>query len=342
MKPLLLPLIGEARTVTLIGLCKNAGKTTVLRHLMEELSEECLGLTSVGRDGERTDVVTGTEKPEIWVARGTLFATARGMLPLCDVTLSVEGITDANTPLGPVGIFRALSDGFVQLAGPSSVAQLAPLAERFRELGAKRILIDGAAGRKSLAGAEPGACAILCAGASIEGGIGSIVAETAHICRLFSAREPDSPGLHRALEEREERFALLTPEGDVLDLPVNEVGDPLLQELPRKICVLWVKGGVTGSLLRKIAQRGGPMAVAAPDATHFLTDRETSGLFFRSGGELLVRKKIRVAAVASNPWSAYGRHLAGDELLLALREALEIPVVDVWQDRVEWGGGQRK
>ena len=63
LKKLLAPLVGDASPVTVIGLCKNAGKTTAMRRLMAELEEECLGLTSVGRDGEGTDLVTGTESP---------------------------------------------------------------------------------------------------------------------------------------------------------------------------------------------------------------------------------------------------------------------------------------
>ena len=35
---------------------------------------QVLGLTSIGRDGESTDVVTGTEKPSIFVPAGTLIA----------------------------------------------------------------------------------------------------------------------------------------------------------------------------------------------------------------------------------------------------------------------------
>ena len=140
MTPLLAPLVGDAPTITIIGLCKNAGKTTAMCRLIEELSGEVLAMTSVGRDGERTDVVTGTEKPEIWVPEGTLFATARGMLPLCDTTLQVEGVTDVMTPLGAVGIFRALSDGFIQLAGPSAVNQLAPLSHTFRAMGALSLI----------------------------------------------------------------------------------------------------------------------------------------------------------------------------------------------------------
>ena len=153
LKQLLAPLVGDASPVTVIGLCKNAGKTTAMRRLMAELGEECLGLTSVGRDGECTDLVTGTEKPDLYLKKGDLFATARGMLTLCDATLEVVDLTDVMTPLGPVAVFRTLSDGYVQLAGPSAAGQLPPLTRRFQELGAQRVLIDGAAGRKSLAGA---------------------------------------------------------------------------------------------------------------------------------------------------------------------------------------------
>ena len=104
MKQLLAPLVGDASPVTVIGLCKNAGKTTAMRRLMAELGEECLGLTSVGRDGECTDLVTGTEKPDLYIKAGDLFATARGMLPLCDVTVEVACLTDVMTPLGEVGV----------------------------------------------------------------------------------------------------------------------------------------------------------------------------------------------------------------------------------------------
>ena len=113
MKQLLAPLVGDASPVTVIGLCKNAGKTTAMRRLMAELGEECLGLTSVGRDGECTDLVTGTEKPDLYLKKGDLFATARGMLTLCDATLEVVDLTDVMTPLGPVAVFRTLSDGYV-------------------------------------------------------------------------------------------------------------------------------------------------------------------------------------------------------------------------------------
>ena len=69
--------LNETKTMSIVGMCKNAGKTTMLNWLLTQGHlQGTLGLTSIGRDGESTDVVTGTEKPGIFAKAGTLIATA--------------------------------------------------------------------------------------------------------------------------------------------------------------------------------------------------------------------------------------------------------------------------
>lgn len=333
MKKLLAPLVGDAPVVTVIGLCKNAGKTTAMRRLMVELGEEeCLGLTSVGRDGEATDLVTGTEKPDLYIKRGDLFATARGMMSLCDVTLEAVGLTGVMTPVGEVAVFRALSDGYIQLAGPSAAGQLGPLCQRFTALGAKRVLIDGAAGRKSLAGAGVEGTAILCTGASLDRDMELVVAETAHVCRLFATKRPESPVLQKALDGCTARFALFGPDGEPWELPVDESGGPRWNKLPRERCVLWAAGGITDPLLKTLARRGAPLTLAAADATHVLAGRTVLEGFARMGGRLAVRRELSLAAVGANPWSAYGWHFDPERFGDALRQALTVPVVNVKEE----------
>lgn len=329
MKKLLAPLVGDASPVTVIGLCKNAGKTTAMRRLMAELEGECLGLTSVGRDGEATDLVTGTEKPDLYLKQGDLFATGRGMMRLCDGTLEVAALTGVMTPVGEVVVFRALSDGYVQLAGPSAAGQLPPLCRCFAALGADRVIIDGAAGRKSLAGTGAEGTALLCTGASLDRDMGQVVAETAHVCRLFSAKRPDSPALCAALDGCGERFALFTQEGEPLELPLDEGGTPRWGKLPREHCVLWAAGGITDPLVKTLARRGAPLTLAAADATHVLAGRSAMDLFTRTGGRLAVRRELAIAAVGANPWSAYGWHFDAGRFVDALREAVTLPVVNV-------------
>ena len=120
----LLQLLNGVQTMSIVGMCKNAGKTTMLNWMLHhDRLQGTLGLTSIGRDGESTDVVTGTEKPGIFVREGTLIATAKDMLRLGDTTLEIMETTGIPTPLGEVVIFRARSDGNVQLAGPSITTQ---------------------------------------------------------------------------------------------------------------------------------------------------------------------------------------------------------------------------
>lgn len=79
-------LVAPYDSVSLIGMCKNAGKTTTLNQLIAELKRNgvSFGATSVGRDGESTDLVTNTVKPGIFVYKGTIVATAADLLKYCD------------------------------------------------------------------------------------------------------------------------------------------------------------------------------------------------------------------------------------------------------------------
>lgn len=61
-------LLKDYKRVSIIGMEKNVGKTTVLNQLIEDIGmKKIVGLTSIGRDGEDTDVVTNTHKPRIYV-----------------------------------------------------------------------------------------------------------------------------------------------------------------------------------------------------------------------------------------------------------------------------------
>ena len=68
-----------ARRIAIIGLVKNAGKTTVVNALMTHVPHR-FGLTSLGLDGERIDHLTGLAKPRIVPPTGTLVATTTGSL----------------------------------------------------------------------------------------------------------------------------------------------------------------------------------------------------------------------------------------------------------------------
>ena len=51
---------GKYKTISIVGMSKNSGKTVALNHLIGKLIDEGLpiGITSIGRDGESLDIVT--------------------------------------------------------------------------------------------------------------------------------------------------------------------------------------------------------------------------------------------------------------------------------------------
>lgn len=164
--------------------------------------DESIALTSIGRDGERSDLVTNTKKPEIFVYDGTIIATAEKLLfaggNLSDsgndaqkngmnsgISREILDTTGMPTPMGEVIILRACSDGFIQLAGPSMTAQLARLKKRMFELGAAKVIIDGALSRKSLAMPAVSDAAILCSGASYSPDIRKTVEDTCFSAELM-------------------------------------------------------------------------------------------------------------------------------------------------------------
>ena len=318
-------------SVSTVGMCKNAGKTTVLNELIRLCAEhgETVALTSVGRDGESADLVTGTKKPEIFVYEGTLIATAADCLSLGDISREILWTSGMPTPMGEVVLARAWSDGLVQLAGPSMTAQLRVIRDKMLEFGAGRVFIDGALSRKSLAMPAVSDAAILSTGASYSRDIKKTAADTAHAARLMSL-----PRTERVIPENaEDKFTVLGEDGargfelaeDAADA-LRGVTDP----------AILIRGGVTDRTAEAFFSAGRALKAAefiAEDGSRLLLSAGNYEKLLRAGSRFTVLKTTKLLAVTVNPFSAYGSHYDTEEFLAAMRRALppDVPVLDVKQ-----------
>ena len=296
----LLRRLNETKTMSIVGMCKNAGKTTMLNWLLtSDHLRGALGLTSIGRGGESTDVVTGTEKPGIFVKEGTLIATAKDMLRLGDVTKEILMTTGIPTPLGEVVILRARSAGYVQLAGPSITTQL--------KLGADRSIIDGALGRKSLGARAVAEGVILCTGASYHMSMEKVIADTVHIYRLMN--------LPKAAE--------LPPEAvDGLEACVKEHGAAL------------ITGALTDTMVLPLLRSGvlRRCRLVVKDPSKVLLSADTLDKLVTREVALETEEAARTLCITVNPVSAYGWKFDKDEFLHRMREAVDVPVINVKEE----------
>ena len=135
-----------SRSLAVVGLVKNAGKTTVVNALMANCPH-LFGLTSLGLDGERTDHLTGLAKPSITPPAGTLVATTQGSLDRSRYPMEALEELPFHTPLGRVVIGRSGGDGAVEVSGPTTLAELRVTVDRLLALGAEQVLVDGAINR---------------------------------------------------------------------------------------------------------------------------------------------------------------------------------------------------
>ena len=299
--------IGAFRTLSIVGMCKNAGKTTVLNRLLGLSGGRVLGLTSIGRDGESTDVVTGTEKPGIFVPEGTLIATAKDLLSLSDITQEIVETTGIPTPLGEVVLVRARSAGFVQLGGPSITAQLKTVSDRFFSEGCEQVIIDGALGRKSLGARTLAEGVILCTGASYDMRMEKVVRDTANVFRVMRLKKAEN-----------------VPEE--CNLPLSELlksrGEALITgALTDSAVVPLLKSGALRNV--RLVVKDPSKVLVSPDTLEKLAIRNVA---------LETVEAAEVLCVTINPVSAYGWKFDPDAFKAAMAAAVDVPVINVKED----------
>jgi len=331
------------RSLAIIGLSKNAGKTTCLNHLIRAWHESSqprpLGLTSIGRDGEEEDVVGGHAKPRIYIKAGSYLATARSALSRSDALLEIRALSGVRTAFGEIVICKALSDGFIELAGPSNAEDLRSCEALLRaEDPEVFFVVDGALSRRSQAGGGLSEGLILAVGAETSLIPEELAQKTAHAIDLLQIPAADA-SLAAAIQNRFRedpslRALAFDPKGELareLRLPSlfgaqEELAD-FLKEGP---AVLALRGAISDSVLRGLlaSKDFKDLSLIVEDGTRlFLTKDSLERLKMRKV-KLEALYPLRLQLLCLNPFKADGS--AGDQeaMLAKLREISPVPVAD--------------
>lgn len=315
-------LVRGIKSVSLIGMCKNAGKTTVLNRLIPVMADgRTLAMTSIGMDGEATDTVFGTGKPRITARRGMLVATAEGLLPLCGATRRILEVTDYHTPLGRVVIFLCESDGLVQIAGPSMRDQMGELVRLLESMGAGAVIVDGAINRRAVAVPAVARSAILCTGAAYSSSMAETVQDTRHVAGLL--RLPPPEFTHPAGGAR---ISLALGKDDFIGLEEPD-GAVMRRMKPKSV---FIRGAVTDAVMAPLLASGVKnVELAVGDSGSLLISSAVGRRMENLGWHAAAQRRTQLLMVAANPTSPFGRGYDKNEFLDALRAALPVPVVDV-------------
>ncbi len=296
-----------------------------------------LGLTSIGRDGEELDRVTATEKPRIYIEKGTTIATAKCCLLNSDFTREIISTTGINTPMGEIVICKALSDGYVDLGGPSVNAYMTDIKNQLLDLNCDLVIIDGALSRKTFASPQVCEATVLSTGAALSRSMASVIGETKHTLDLLSLpKEQDLKILEVATEILDKGIVgVIYKNGEcklVEVLTALEAAQEIVEALDEEVSHVVIKGAVSDKLLESIMTSTNlykNITFLVEDGTKLFISRDTLYKFQKQGGEIKVLGKITVVCITANPKSPYGYEFPKKAFLNGLREAVDIPVFDV-------------
>ena len=326
------------RTLSIVGMAKNAGKTTALNFLIEEAIDEGiqLGITSTGRDGESQDLVTGTEKPRVYLEEDMLVAVPTLLYDLADAGLEVVKKTKYSTAIGELLICRVKDAGYVQVAGPVINAEQKLLCRDMMELGCSLILIDGAIDRKSIASPDTSDAIILSTGAVLSRKLNKVVEETAHVVNLYRTPELEEGVIRDAITENnfDDKIMLVNGDGKIkkLDLATGlGAAKEINGAIDEDTRYIYIPGAFTNSVISDISLKNlKQVQFVLKDPTKIFVNAMDWGIFRKKGLKVSVLKNIEMAAITVNPWAPAGYTFDNRFLLEEMRKAIpDISIIDV-------------
>ena len=323
----------QCRTLSITGMAKNTGKTVALNYLLEQLRlhGKRVAVTSIGIDGEKTDQVTQTEKPEIELCEGTIFVTSEYHYRQRLLISEILDLSDDSTSLGRLVTARVLQAGKVILSGPATTGGVRKVLDRMGEYGVDLTIVDGALSRKSHASPAITDGLILSTGAAIAPDLNTIVKKTSELYDLMKLPEYETDYAEELMQMENGIFALTDEGYQSLNIPSSLLSEKYKAELFSHGNKLFISGILTDMMLNFLRMQSEVKnsVIIVKDFTKIFVTPMNLRLFLSKGGSLRVLKRPNLIAVTVNPVAPSGYTIPSEVLVKAMEGVFDVPVHDV-------------
>lgn len=342
-----MPFIAELikyKSCSIVGLEKNTGKTECFNYVMQRLPLDKIrvAVSSIGIDGETTDQVTKTAKPDIFLREGVYFGTSEKHYLTKLLTSELLEISDENTSLGNIVIGKALTPGKLLLSGPSSTNGLRRWMNEMRKYDIDLTIIDGALSRLSLASPAVSESMILATGAAYSANINTLVQKTAFVVQMINLELTSQENYDTFIDINNGVWAIDEETGNgeqgtgnevnLVDLKVaSSLSININTDGLKKCKTLYVSGALTDNFVNHIRQNKifNETEIVVRDFTKIFLTPMTYNTFVNGKRKITVLQKSKLIAVCVNPTSPNGIVLDSEKLCKTLSEAINLPVYDL-------------
>ena len=333
------------KSCSIVGLEKNTGKTECFNYVLQRLplDKKRIAVSSIGIDGETTDQVTKTAKPEIFLREGVYFGTSEKHYLMKRLSAELLEITNENTSLGNIIIGKALTPGKILLSGPSSTNGLRRWMDEMKKYDIDLTIIDGALSRMSLASPTVSESMILATGAAYSANINTLVQKTAFVVHMINLDLTSEDNSETFNDIKNGVWAIdadtdFDTDSDIMkgrklvDLKVaSSLSININTDGLKKCKTLFVSGALTDNFINHIRQNKifNETEIVVRDFTKIFLTPMTYNSFVNGKRKITVLQKSKLIAVCVNPTSPNGIVLDSEKLCKTLSEAIKLPVYDL-------------
>lgn len=322
------------KSLSIVGIAKNTGKTECLNYVLRRLSSEKknIAITSIGIDGEGLDQVTLTPKPDITLFPGMLFSTSEIHYKSRKIISELLDITQESSALGRIVTAKALSQGKILLSGPSSGDSLKRWMNGLERFNIDLTIIDGALSRLSSASPAISEAMILATGAAYSANINTLVQRTAFVINLIKLPQASKEDIAR-FSDKNNGMWILNSDGTLTntDIKSSLLVSEFSANFTENIASIYIAGALTENMLKTIIQqkKNKPITLIVRDFTKIFIEKATYYHFLKSGGEIRTLQRSEIMAICVNPTSPNGYNLDSQQVIDKLSETLHLPVYDI-------------
>lgn len=331
------------KTISIVGTSKNAGKTVAMNHIIAEAAEQgiTLGLVSTGRDGERRDVLTNTEKPPVYACKGSIITTVENSLDNVAegerAGIEILEVTGYNTPMGKVILGKVVEAGYVEISGPRSSATISQMCLMMQDFGAELVLVDGSLDRRASAAPALSEGTIVAAGAALSRSMEVVIQKTKHIVSLYSIPRADDRILDTSAQAVENKETVIIDEDGCCFTACTQIslnsGTAIAEQLTEKSKYVILSGSATFDTLKDIVMsKRDKVQIIVKDATRIFVNENEFFMLNKMGMNIKVIEPMNIIAVTVNPYAPEGYYFDPEEFLQKMKKEIpNIPVLDVMQ-----------
>lgn len=326
------------KSVSIVGLAKNAGKTETLNYILKKTKDtgKQFAVTSIGIDGESQDQVTQTSKPEIEIYEGMIFITSEKHYKQKRLISEILDVSTKTTSLGRLVTSRALISGKALLSGPSDTASLKEVIKSTEQWNVDTIFVDGAISRLSLGSPTVTDAMVLATGAAVSRNIPELLRKTNYVYELIKIDAVENDLLQK-LSDIDNGVWAIDKEGKIHDLEIPSI--LMLEQYKENVFkygnTIFVAGIVSDNFLQflRLQKQIKDITLIVKDFTRIFASMESYYGFIKKGGQIRVLYKSKLLAITINPKSPDGYTLDSEELKFAMEKALQIPVYNIRNER---------